>query len=74
MLGIGVRTLQEWTRCTCTTPATRQQPTPCRWGATLDDVKRMLGHSSITITSDVYGHLVTGRQRAIADALDEAVG
>lgn len=43
-------------------------------GATLDDVKRMLGHSSITITSDVYGHLVTGRQRAIADALDEAIG
>lgn len=42
-------------------------------GATLDDVKRMLGHSSIAITSDVYGHLVTGRQRAIADALDEAV-
>lgn len=43
-------------------------------GASLDDVKRMLGHSSIAITSDTYGHLVSERQQAIADALDEAVG
>lgn len=43
-------------------------------GASLDDVKRMLGHSSVAVTSDIYGHLVSGRQRAIANALDEAVG
>lgn len=43
-------------------------------GASLDDVKRMLGHASIAVTSDTYGHLVADRQVAIADALDAAIG
>lgn len=42
-------------------------------GASLDDVKRQLGHTSIAITSDVYGHLVAGRARELADALDRAI-
>ena len=42
-------------------------------GANLDDVKRALGHSSITITSDMYGHLVKARSRQMADAFDAAV-
>jgi integrase len=41
-------------------------------GASLDDVKRMAGHSSISLTSDVYGHLIEGRGREVADRL--AVG
>lgn len=38
-------------------------------GATLDDVKRMVGHSTIAMTSDTYGHLVEGRSREVADRL-----
>jgi integrase len=43
-------------------------------GLPLDDVKRVLGHSSITMTSDTYGHLLPGRTRAIAEALDRMLG
>jgi integrase len=43
-------------------------------GASLDDVKRALGHTSIAITSDVYGHLVEGRARELAARLNEAIG
>ena len=39
-------------------------------GFTLDDVKRVLGHSSIAMTSDIYGHLVEGRSRELADGID----
>ena len=34
-------------------------------------IQEQLGHSSIQITSDVYGHLVPGANQAAADRLDE---
>jgi integrase len=43
-------------------------------GATLDDVKRMLGHANIAMTSDTYGHLVEGRSREVADRLAAVLG
>jgi integrase len=43
-------------------------------GSTLDDVKRVLGHSSIALTSDTYGHLVAGRSREVADGMDRLLG
>jgi integrase len=33
-------------------------------------VRDQLGHSSIQVTVDIYGHLVPGGQRAVVDALD----
>lgn len=42
-------------------------------GATLEDVKQMVGHSTIRQTSDTYGHLVRARQREVAAMLDRAV-
>lgn len=38
-------------------------------GATLEDVKQMLGHSSIRVTSDVYAHPDAGRAREVAAML-----
>lgn len=38
-------------------------------GASLDDVKRTIGHATIAMTSDTYGHLVEGRERAVAERL-----
>jgi integrase len=43
-------------------------------GSTLDDIKRVLGHSSIALTSDTYGHLVEGRSREVADGMDRLLG
>ena len=40
-------------------------------GESLAYVKDQLGHSSIAITVDVYGHLVPGGNRAAVDRLDE---
>lgn len=42
-------------------------------GLTLEDVKRMLGHSTIAQTSDTYGHLVRERQNEVAASMDRAV-
>lgn len=42
-------------------------------GMGLEDVKRLLGHATIALTSDHYAHLVAGRQRQVAAALDRAV-
>lgn len=33
-------------------------------------VKEMLGHASITMTVDLYGHLLPETQRDLADGLD----
>jgi integrase len=41
-------------------------------GATLDDLKRAMGHSSISVTSDVYGHFVEGRGRELAGLMERA--
>ena len=35
-------------------------------------MKEQLGHSSISVTVDVYGHLVPGGNRAAVDRLDDA--
>jgi integrase len=43
-------------------------------GSTLDDVKRVMGHASIALTSDTYGHLVEGRSREVADGMDRLLG
>jgi integrase len=42
-------------------------------GVELHEVKDVLGHSSLAITKDVYGHLVAARRRAAADAVGEAL-
>ena len=38
-------------------------------GYELKDVQEQLGHSEISITADIYGHLDEGRKRALADAM-----
>ena len=40
-------------------------------GRHLEEVKAHLGHSSIRVTSDRYGHLFPDARQAVADALDE---
>lgn len=42
-------------------------------GVPLEVVSRMVGHSSITVTADVYAHLVPALQRQAADAMDRAL-
>jgi len=41
-------------------------------GFTLEEVKNLLGHSSITLTSNTYGHVLEQRQRQVATAMDAA--
>ncbi len=40
-------------------------------GAHSEHIKRHLGHSSITVTMDLYGHLFPSEADAIADQLDQ---
>jgi len=37
-------------------------------------VKDQLGHSSIQITVDIYGHLIPGANRGAVDRLDDPAG
>jgi integrase len=39
-------------------------------GFTLEDVKNLLGHSSIVLTSNTYGHVLEQRQMAVARGMD----
>jgi len=39
-------------------------------GADLFEVSRLLGHSSISITADIYGHFTTKMRRGLADKMD----
>jgi integrase len=41
-------------------------------GESLVYVKEQLGHSSIQVTVDTYGHLIPGANRAAVDRLDDA--
>jgi integrase len=41
---------------------------------TLEDVKNLLGHSFITLTSNTYGHVLEHRQRQVARAMDAVLG
>ena len=43
-------------------------------GMTLEDVKQLLGHSSFTLTSNTYGHVLEQRQRLVARAMDAVLG
>jgi integrase len=42
-------------------------------GFGLEDVKQILGHSTIRVTSDTYSHPVDERQRLVADGMDRAL-
>lgn len=42
-------------------------------GWTLEDVKQLLGHSTITLTSDTYSHAVPSRLRSVVDGMAEAL-
>ena len=43
-------------------------------GVPLLVVSRQLGHASIAITADVYGHLIPEATRAAADAVEAILG
>jgi integrase len=43
-------------------------------GMTLEDVKQLLGHSSIVLTSNTYGHVLEQRQRQVAQAMEVVLG
>ena len=43
-------------------------------GFTLEDVKNLLGHSSIVLTSNTYGHVLEQRQRQVARGMDAVLG
>jgi integrase len=40
-------------------------------GESLTYVKEQMGHSSINVTVDIYGHLVPGGNRQAVDKLDD---
>ena len=40
----------------------------------LKDVKNLLGHSSITLTSNTHCHVMDQRQRQVALAMDAVLG
>ena len=42
-------------------------------GVPLYDVSRVLGHSTLSVTSDVYGHFTTERGRLAAEAMGNAL-
>ena len=41
-------------------------------GASIVYVKEQMGHSSIQVTVDIYGHLIPGANVSFVDRLDEA--
>ena len=43
-------------------------------GFTLEDVKNLLDHSSIVLTSNTYGHVLEQRQREVAQGMDAVLG
>ena len=43
-------------------------------GFGLHDVKDLLGHSSIVLTSNTYGHVLEARQREVARRMDALLG
>ena len=42
--------------------------------ASTSDGKNFLGHSSIVLTSNTYGHVLGQRQRAVAMGMDAVLG
>jgi integrase len=43
-------------------------------GFGLEDVKSLLGHSSIVLTSNTYGHVLEQRQHEMARGMDAVLG
>jgi integrase len=43
-------------------------------GSRLEDVKQLLGHSSIVLTSNTYGHVLEQRQPQVARGMDAVLG
>ena len=43
-------------------------------GFTLEDGKNLLGHSSIVLTSNTYGHVLEQRQHLVAQGMDAVLG
>jgi site-specific recombinase XerD len=43
-------------------------------GMTLEDVKNPLGHSTIVLTSNTYGHVLEQRQQEMARGMDAVLG
>jgi integrase len=43
-------------------------------GFGLEDVKNLLGHSTIVLTSNTYGHVLEQRQREMARGMDAVLG
>jgi integrase len=41
---------------------------------TLEDVKNQLGHSTIVLTSNTYGHVLAQRPREVARVMDAVLG
>ena len=43
-------------------------------GFGLEDVKNLLGHSTIVLTSNTYGHVLEQRQQEMARGMDAVLG
>lgn len=41
---------------------------------TLEDVKNQLGHSTIVLTSNTYGHVLDQQKRQVAAAMNAVLG
>jgi hypothetical protein len=63
---------QDWD--TATVKVDRRADFLLAQGMTLEDVKNLLGRSSITLTSNTYGHVLEQRQRQVAQAMDMVLG
>jgi hypothetical protein len=55
---------------TSTLCATARRPTQPERGATIDEVKMMLGHTQRSTTVELYSHLLDRGRRAVADRAD----
>ena len=75
--------LGRWTQLLKNTGVTYRKPHTLRHtyaslliqnGESLAYVRDQLGHASIKITVDTYGHLVPGANKAAVDRLDELTG
>jgi site-specific recombinase XerD len=63
------------TPLSCSASATRGSVTfLLSQGFGLEDVKNLLGHSTIVLTSNTYGHVLEQRQEEMARGMDAALG
>lgn len=69
--GLPREPLPGWASCGSTTSATARCPLWVAMGANLLQVGRWLGHSTVQITADVYGHLFPETIEAVVARLDQ---